>query len=84
MNRGITAEQVRRVLLVLAADEIRIAREARDATPPPLNVRKLHDHAGSHAFCRSLAREAANDVRLAHVERDVDAHVRAPRPTRRP
>lgn len=76
----ITADVVRRVLLVLAADEIRIAT----TEPRPLTIAALRDHAGSHAFCRSLAREAVNDVRLAEVERDVDAHVRAPRAARRP
>ena len=78
MTRGITAEQVRRILLVLAADEVRLAREA----PRPLTVGTLMDHANAGLFCRSIAREAANDVCLAEVERAVDAHVRAPR--RRP
>lgn len=69
---GIDAEAVRRVLLVLAADEVRLAQEA----PRPLTIATLRDHAGSHAFCRSLAREAANDVRFAEAEHRVEAHLR--------
>lgn len=69
---GITAEQVRRVLLALAADEVRLAQDA----PRPLSVAVIRDHAASHAFCRSLAREAANDVRIIEAEQRVEAHVR--------
>lgn len=72
MKAGITAEQVRRILLALAADEVRLAQDA----PRPLSVAAIRDHAASHAFCRSIAREAANDTRIADAEHRVEAHLR--------
>lgn len=71
---AVTPELVRRVLLCLAGDEVRIARGAREDARP-LTVRVLQDHAGSHAFCKSIAREAS-DVRLAEAEHRVEAHLR--------
>ena len=71
----ITAEVVHRVLVALAADEIRIA----ETEPRPLTIAKLNDHAGSQAFCRSLAREAANDTAVVEATNKVQAFIRTPR-----
>lgn len=78
----ITAEQVRRVLLVLAADEVRLARDFRDVDPPPLTIAQLLDHANAGMFCRSLAHEANDNGRLAAAEQSIAAHRAKPR--RRP
>lgn len=74
----ITPELVRRVLLCLAADEVRIARGALE-DHRPLTVGVLRDHCASQAFLKSIAREASNSARVLEVERDVEAHLRAPR-----
>lgn len=81
---AITAAMVRRVLLALAADEVRIAQEARDDAPPPVTIATLREHAGAHAFCRSLAREADKDNnRVLAAEQRITTHLRARRDIRR-
>ena len=69
---GITAEQVRAVLLVLAADEVRLAA----TEPRPLTVGALLDHANAGMFCRSIAREVNDNARVRAAEVAVAEHVR--------
>jgi hypothetical protein len=69
---GITAEQVRAVLLALAADEVRLAR----TEPRPLTIGALLDHANAGMFCRSLAREANDNARVRTAEVLVAEHLR--------
>ena len=69
---AITAEQVRRVLLVLAADEVRIAQEG----PRPLTIGALLDHANAGLFCRSIARERNDNARVRGAEHVVAEHLR--------
>ena len=75
---AVTPELVRRVLLCLAGDEVRIARGATEDAHP-LTVGVLRDHCASPAFLKSIAREASNGARVLEVERAVEAHLRAPR-----
>ena len=69
---GITADQVRRVLLVLAADEVRIAQEG----PRLLTIGALLDHANAGMFCRSIAREVNDNARVRGAEMAVAEHLR--------
>jgi hypothetical protein len=69
---GITAEQVRAVLLALAADEVRLAR----VEPRPLTIGALLDHANAGTFCRSIAREANDNARVRTAEMAVAEHLR--------
>ena len=69
---GITAEQVRAVLLVLAADEVRLAA----TEPRPLTVGALLDHANAGMFCRSIAREVNDNARVRGAEMAVAEHLR--------
>ncbi len=69
---AITAEQVRRVLLVLAADEVRLAA----TEPRPLTIAAILDHANAGMFCRSIAREVNDHARVRGAEHVVVEHVR--------
>lgn len=76
--REIDADVVRRVLLCLCAEEIRVASEE----PRPITLGTLADHANSGLFCRALAKEANDNARVRAAEQRVAEHLRAPR--RRP
>ena len=69
---GITAEHVRRVLLCLAADEVRLAQEG----PRPLTIAAILDHANAGMFCRSIAREVNDNARVRGAEMAVAEHLR--------
>ena len=69
---GITAEQVRAVLLVLAADEVRLAA----TEPRPLTIGAILDHANAGMFCRSIAREVNDNARVRGAEVAVAEHLR--------
>ena len=69
---AITAEQVRAVLLVLAADEVRLAA----TEPRPLTIGAILDHANAGMFCRSIAREVNDNARVRGAEHVVVEHVR--------
>jgi len=72
----ITAEQVRRVLLVLAADEVRLAA----TEPRPLTIGALLDHANAGLFCRYLAIEANDNGAVTAAEHVVVEHLGRRRP----
>lgn len=71
----VTADVVRRVLLCLAAEEIRVAHE----DPRPITIGALLDHANAGLFCRALAVEVNDNARVRAAEQRVAEHLRTPR-----
>ena len=67
----VTAEMVRRVLLVLVVDEVRLAAtESRFFT-----IGALLDHANAGLFCRALANEANDNGAVTAAEHVVVDHL---------
>ena len=69
---AITADVVRRLLLCLAADEVRLAA----TEPRPLTIAAILDHANAGMFCRSIAREVNDNARVRGAEVAVAEHLR--------